>query len=122
MCWFLLHFCALLRQLVKDIYSFKKIVLKEAELEKAVMDNWKYVIFCWGLPVEQVDGLLLLLLLPFRIFSMDESQGISLDTFLNVVGQLRFRGTSVLFRLPHPPVNRQNAQMEVRNGMYACVD
>ncbi len=47
---------------------------------------------------------------------VEESQGISLDTFLNVVGQLKFRGTSVLFRLPHAPVERQNAPKRVGNG------
>ncbi len=34
---------SLSRQLVKDIYSFKKIPIREKELEKSVMDNWKYV-------------------------------------------------------------------------------
>lgn len=43
-----------------------------------------------------------------RIFCADQKQGISLDLFLSVVGQLKFRGTSVLFRLPHPPVSRLN--------------
>ena len=33
-----------------------------------------------------------------------EEEGIQLANFLNVVGQLKFRGTSVLFRLPHSPV------------------
>lgn len=30
-----------------------------------------------------------------------------MNKFLTVVGQLKFRGTSVLFRLPHSPVRRQ---------------
>lgn len=37
---------------------------------------------------------------------MTRDKGIPLSIFLNVVGQLKFRGTSVLFRLPHSPVNR----------------
>ena len=39
---------------------------------------------------------------------MPEEEGIPLSKFLNVVGQLKFRGTSVLFRLPQPPVRRQS--------------
>jgi len=36
-----------------------------------------------------------------------EKQSIPLTKFLNVVGQLKFRGTSVLFRLPRSPVKKQ---------------
>ncbi len=39
-----------------------------------------------------------------RVFNVPEEVGISLHSFLNVVGQLKFRGTSVLFRLPRSPV------------------
>ena len=35
---------------------------------------------------------------------MSKEEGISLSKFLHFVGQLRFRGTSVLFRLPRSPV------------------
>ena len=45
-----------------------------------------------------------------RIFCADQKQGVSLDVFLSVVGQLKFRGTSVLFRLPRPPVSRLNIE------------
>ena len=37
---------------------------------------------------------------------MSQDKGVPLNTFLNVVGQLKFRGTSVLFRLPCSPVTR----------------
>lgn len=37
---------------------------------------------------------------------MSQEKGVPLNVFLNVVGQLKFRGTSVLFRLPRPPVTR----------------
>ena len=42
--------------------------------------------------------------LSLRVFDAPEGQGISLAKFLHVVGQLKFRGTSVLFRLPRSPV------------------
>ena len=41
-----------------------------------------------------------------RVFGVSPDKGVSLGLFLNVVGQLKFRGTSVLFRLPRPPVTR----------------
>lgn len=44
----------------------------------------------------------------FRNFGITESHGLSLSKFLTVVGQLKFRGTSVLFRLPHSPVKHQS--------------
>ncbi len=37
---------------------------------------------------------------------MSQDKGVPLNIFLNVVGQLKFRGTSVLFRLPRPPITR----------------
>ena len=37
---------------------------------------------------------------------MPHDRGVPLAVFLNVVGQLKFRGTSVLFRLPRSPVTR----------------
>ena len=39
-------------------------------------------------------------------FGVSPSETLSMDDFLKVVGQLKFRGTSVLFRLPRSPVNR----------------
>ena len=47
---------------------------------------------------------LLLLLCVQRVFEVSKEEGIQLSKFLYVVGQLKFRGTSVLFRLPHSPV------------------
>ena len=41
-----------------------------------------------------------------RVFGVSQEKGVPLSVFLNVVGQLKFRGTSVLFRLPRPPVTR----------------
>lgn len=41
-----------------------------------------------------------------RVFGMSQDKGVPLNLFLNVVGQLKFRGTSVLFRLPRSPVTR----------------
>ena len=38
---------------------------------------------------------------------MSEEEGIPLAKFLHVVGQLKFRGTSVLFRLPRSPVKKK---------------
>lgn len=38
--------------------------------------------------------------------SSPSGQGVSMSKFLTVVGQLKFRGTSVLFRLPQSPVKR----------------
>lgn len=55
----------------------------------------------------------------FRIFCADQKQGISLDLFLSVVGQLKFRGTSVLFRLPRPPVNRLNIESTMGQLPYS---
>ena len=40
------------------------------------------------------------------MFGVSQEKGVPLNVFLNVVGQLRFRGTSVLFRLPNSPVTR----------------
>ena len=40
------------------------------------------------------------------MFDVSQDKGVPLNIFLNVVGQLKFRGTSVLFRLPCPPVTR----------------
>ena len=37
---------------------------------------------------------------------MSQEKGIPQSIFLHVVGQLKFRGTSTLFRLPRSPVNR----------------
>ena len=39
-------------------------------------------------------------------FGVSRSETLSIDDFLKVVGQLKFRGTSVLFRLPRSPVNK----------------
>lgn len=41
-----------------------------------------------------------------RNFEVSHTEGISLNKFLTVVGQLQFRGTSVLFRLPKSPVRK----------------
>ena len=40
------------------------------------------------------------------MFSIPQTEGIPLTLFLSVVGQLKFRGTSVLLRLPKSPVRR----------------
>ncbi len=40
------------------------------------------------------------------------SETLSLDEFLRVVGQLKFRGTSVLFRLSSPPVHRSHSPLQ----------
>jgi len=45
--------------------------------------------------------------LSLRVFDVTRQQSIPLTKFLNVVGQLKFRGTSVLFRLPRSPVKKQ---------------
>ena len=36
---------SLYRQLVGDIYSFKKIPMEESELEDMVLDNWRLELF-----------------------------------------------------------------------------
>lgn len=41
-----------------------------------------------------------------RVFGVPEDSGIPIAKFLLVVGQLKFRGTSVLFRLPRSPVKK----------------
>jgi diadenosine tetraphosphatase ApaH/serine/threonine PP2A family protein phosphatase len=41
-------------------------------------------------------------------FGVTEANGLSLSKFLTLVGQLKFRGTSVLFRLPRSPVDRSS--------------
>ena len=41
-----------------------------------------------------------------RVFGVSQEKGIPPGIFLNVVGQLKFRGTSTLCRLSHSPVNR----------------
>ena len=51
-----------------------------------------------------------------RVFGGPEEEGIPLNKFLNVVGQLKFRGTSVLFRLPQPPVRRQSKLPDPKEG------
>ena len=45
---------------------------------------------------------------------MSPGEGVSLARFLHVVGQLKFRGTSVLFRLPRCPVVKKVTKTEVR--------
>ena len=42
-----------------------------------------------------------------RLFGISRTDGLTANKFLSVVGQLKFRGTSVLFRLPHSPVRRE---------------
>ena len=39
-----------------------------------------------------------------RSFGCENSEKLPLTEFLNAVGQLKFRGTSVLFRLPHSSI------------------
>ena len=49
------------------------------------------------------------------IFDVPMEEGVPLSKFLFVVGQLKFRGTSVLFRLPRPPVVKATkSQIRVR--------
>ncbi len=49
-----------------------------------------------------------IILLHYRHFGIPSSstQGVTMNKFLTIVGQLRFRGTSVLFRLPQSPIKR----------------
>ena len=44
------------------------------------------------------------------VFGVTPDQSLSLNSFLTVVGQLKFRGTSVLFRLPRSPVKRGHSE------------
>ncbi|XP_003384155.1 PREDICTED: uncharacterized protein LOC100639057 isoform X2 [Amphimedon queenslandica] len=69
------------REMVRDIFIFKN-QLNEKTFEKSLIDNWK-------------------------VFGVTESHGLSMSKFLTIVGQLKFRGTSVLFRLPQSPVKHQ---------------
>lgn len=103
------------RQMVKDICTFKKIFLEEKELEKSAEDNWRYEQKHFGTSDHNYYFIFIL----HRIFCADQKQGISLDLFLSVVGQLKFRGTSVLFRLPHPPVKRLNIECTVNALPYS---
>ena len=50
----------------------------------------------------------------FRIFEVPGDEGIPLARFLFVVGQLKFRGTSVLFRLPRSPVLKTARTQQTR--------
>ena len=44
---------------------------------------------------------LMIFVIYFRVFSDDAKVNLPMADFLMAVGQLKFRGTSVLFRLPH---------------------
>ena len=50
------------------------------------------------------------------MFGVSKEEGIPLGIFLNIVGQLKFRGTSVLFRLPRSPVVKKTG---VKNNVRA---
>ncbi len=49
----------------------------------------------------------------FSYFGVSPNETLSLEEFLRVVGQLKFRGTSVLFRFSSPPINRSHSLARV---------
>ena len=51
---------------------------------------------------------------------MSEEEGIPLAKFLHVVGQLKFRGTSVLFRLPRSPVKKKTKNKDSTKDVSAA--
>lgn len=59
------------------------------------MRMWRYV---------NVDSLFT------RVFGTDGKESLPLSDFLNAVGMLKFRGTSVLFRLPYSSVSNLKKQ------------
>lgn len=70
------------KNMYRDICTQKKTTLSDNEFELLSIENWKH-------------------------FGVPQTQTVSMNKFLTVVGQLKLRGTSVLFRLPQSPVKRQ---------------